>query len=280
MTADPFAARAQVRRGPDGLEQRSISGTAIAAVAGSLGISLRSAEILALERGIVPERYQRNIGSIGVEGQRALLQARVAILGVGGIGGTALELCARLGFGRIVLFDGDRFGEGNLNRQIIATADTIGRMKADAAVDRAAQVNPSVEVAAYAEPATADNLPGAIRECAAVIDGLDSLAARLAAERACAAESIPFVHGAVAGFSGQVATIYPREPGISRIYGPVPDGTASAEATAGTPAVAPFMVASWQVLEATRIVLGRGAGLRRKLLLIDALELSVRTVDL
>lgn len=280
MSADPITARALTRRGADGTEYRSISGAGIAAVADSLRVSLRNAEILALEQGVVPERYQRNIGSIGIEGQRALLQARVAILGAGGIGGTALEICARFGFGRIVLFDGDRFGESNLNRQIIATAQTIGRMKADAAVDRAAQVNPSVEVEAHAQPATTDNLPEAIRGCAAVIDGLDSIAARLAAERACAAESVPFVHGAVAGFSGQVATIFPGEPGIARIYGPVPDGTAGAEATAGTPAVAPFMVASWQVLEAARIVLGRGAGLRGKLLLIDALGLSVRTVDL
>ncbi|HAE22694.1 MAG TPA: thiamine biosynthesis protein ThiF, partial [Spirochaetaceae bacterium] len=101
-------------------------------------LDARSVEAAALELGLLPARYARNAGSLGIEGQKALHNARVLVVGCGGLGGHLIEGLARLGVGYIVAVDPDCFDESNLNRQILCTTENLGKPKADEAARRAA----------------------------------------------------------------------------------------------------------------------------------------------
>ena len=103
-------------------------------------------EIACLAHGVVPARYLRNIGSIGVEGQAKLLRSTVAVCGAGGLGGTMTELLARQGVGHLVLIDHDRFVENNLNRQIMATEEDLRKSKVKVAAERVKRINSAVIV--------------------------------------------------------------------------------------------------------------------------------------
>ena len=102
----------------------------------------REQSVAQLLAGNMPERYLRNLGTIGIAGQLALLNARVAVVGAGGLGGLVIELLARQGVGHLTVVDGDCFACHNLNRQILATEHTLGMNKALTAVSRVAEINP------------------------------------------------------------------------------------------------------------------------------------------
>ena len=99
-----------------------------------------------LEKGEVPERYLRNIGTIGIEGQLRLLKAKVVIVGAGGLGGNIIELLTRQGIGYLRVIDGDNFAAHNLNRQLLATEGNLGTNKSMAAARRVAEINSDVHV--------------------------------------------------------------------------------------------------------------------------------------
>ncbi|MEJ2745694.1 MAG: ThiF family adenylyltransferase, partial [bacterium] len=139
-------AAAELKAAPSGKEYRGISRSAVEAISSATGVGLREVEIAALEGGIVPLRYQRNVGSLGIEGQLKLRLARVAVVGAGGLGGTIIELLARVGIGALTVIDGDTFTEDNLNRQLLCTEEWVGRSKVEAARQRVSQVNSAVEV--------------------------------------------------------------------------------------------------------------------------------------
>ena len=115
-------------------------------VVSQLSCSLKDVELAAMSNGIIPERYERSLGTVGgVEGQIRLLKSRAAVVGLGGLGGLASELLARMGVGTLILIDGDTISESNLNRQVLATEENIGESKAEAARKRIKQVNAVVE---------------------------------------------------------------------------------------------------------------------------------------
>jgi len=234
------------------------------------GRTRREIQLAALGAGVVPERYQRNLGTIGLEGQIALLNSRAAVIGAGGLGGLVVELLARMGVGYLVVVDGDRFAESNLNRQLLSVERNLGRLKARVAARRARRINGAVEVKAVAVKGDRDNLPGLIEGCSVVLDCLDNLPSRFEVEEACQRAGVPLVHGAVAGFMGQLAVIEPGRPLFPVIYSdPHRGGGRGAETRLGNPAATPAMVASWQVNEAVKIITGKGEVLRGKLLVID-----------
>ncbi len=101
-------------------------------------------KLVALQNDIVPEHYARNLRFFSVEDQIALLNSQVGVVGLGGLGGAVTEILARIGFGRLVLLDGDMFEESNLNRQFLSKTDLLGSSKANAAKQRVAEVNPSI----------------------------------------------------------------------------------------------------------------------------------------
>ncbi len=187
-------------------------------IAEEFGLSLLEVERSALEAGIVPAHYSRNMGTLGPAGQRQLLGSRVAVVGLGGLGGHVVEALARLGVGHIVGVDGDSFVESNLNRQILAALDSLGEQKARRTAEHVRQINPVVQFEAHGERFE-DLEPGALEDCSPVFDCLDTIPARMALERLCAEMEAILVHGAIAGWAGQVAVVPPGSGLLSRLYG-------------------------------------------------------------
>lgn len=242
----------------------------------------REVELAALEEGVIPLRYQRNLGTIGIKGQISLLKSRAGVVGAGGLGGLAVELLARMGVGRIVVVDYDRFSESNLNRQLLSVEANLGESKVEAARKRAAEINSSVEVTSCFLRGDAAGLQQVLAGCNVVLDCLDNLTSRFALEEACQILQAPLVHGAIAGFLGQLTVIWPGELLLCSIYGSPPsrERDRGAEVQLGNPASTPALVASWQVNEAVKILAGMEGALRGKLLIIDLLSCETRLIGL
>jgi molybdopterin/thiamine biosynthesis adenylyltransferase len=265
---------------PDGQSYPVIGLKAVTAIARARGISIKGVEIAALEKGITPWRYLRNIGTIGLDGQIKLLQSSVAVVGAGGLGGTIIELLARQGIGHITVIDNDRFAEQNLNRQLMSTEKNLGKHKALVAAERVAKVNSAVTVTTYMEKLTKENARRLLRGARVVADGLDNLPSRFAAESACRNLGIPFVHGTIAGFCGQLATIFPEDAGLCCIYGSSERFSEQGiEVKIGNPSATPAIIAAWQVQEIVKIITGIGKPLRNCLLLLDMMEGVVDRIE-
>jgi molybdopterin/thiamine biosynthesis adenylyltransferase len=234
------------------------------------GLSLREMEVLALENHLLPARYQRNLGTVGWEGQRKLLRATVAIIGAGGLGGWIIDGLARMGVGKLIIIDADVFEENNLNRQLLAVESSLGKPKIELARAHVAEVNAATEVVAHRVWASAENFAELIAGAEVAVDALDTLPARLDLQRAAAAMGIPFVHGAIAGYIGQVMTVFPGDGGLFALYGTEDVPQRGIETRWGNPAGTPMMVAAWQIHEVVKLITGRGELLRHRLLIMDA----------
>lgn len=265
--------------GPEGTSRLVVAQVDLVRLREKTGRSLRELEIFCLDHGIIPWRYLRNIGTIGIEGQKRLLQATVAVVGAGGLGGGVIELLARMGVGHLIVIDGDDFEDNNLNRQLLSREDLLGYSKAEAARERVASINSAVTVTPYREWLTGENAVKLLAGAEVVVDCLDSLPARFLLEEACRQLAVPMVHGAIGGYMGQVMTIFPGDEGLAVIYGP-PAGAPErgVETRLGNPAATPTMVAAWQVHEVVKVLLGRGQPLRRRLLIMDAESGEVRII--
>jgi molybdopterin/thiamine biosynthesis adenylyltransferase len=232
--------------------------------AGMFGVSDREVHLACLAAGLVPARYARQISVFGLDGQVRLLESCVGIAGAGGLGGFLCELLARAGVGQLVVADRDAFEPTNLNRQLLATSQTLGLPKATVAAARVASINPAVTVRAVTGPITARNAPDIFAGVQVVADALDNVPDRFMLQTYTKQTRIPFVFGAVAGLMGQVTTVFPGDPGLERIFGPAQDRTAAKDDP--EPAVAPMtpaLTASRQAGEIIQILLGRTDGLLR-----------------
>jgi molybdopterin/thiamine biosynthesis adenylyltransferase len=247
------------------------------AAADRFGVPVSVVEELVLAVGLLPARYQRNRRTITASQQLTLFRSRVAVVGCGGLGGYVIEELGRLGVGTIVAIDPDRFEEHNLNRQLLATPATLGQAKVAAAAERLAAINPAVTLvpwqAAYTPAEGARQLCGA----QVVVDALDSIPVRLALATTCTELAIPLVHGAIAGWYGQVATLLPGDGTLQRLYGRGTTGI-GVEQQLGNPAFTPALVASLQAAEACKLLLGEGDLLRHRTLVINLLEMSFTEV--
>lgn len=219
-----------------------------------------------LENGQIPERYQGNIGVIGIAGQKRLLNARAAIIGAGGLGGTIVELLARQGVGYLRVIDGDFFTAQNLNRQLLATELSLGINKAEAAVSRIAAINSDVYAEAVPKMLQEENAQELLSGMDVVVDALDNIRTRLLVSKTAKRLGIPLVHGAIAGFAGQVTTVLPADEGLEKIY--MAGGTSDTihEKTLGNPAATPALVAAIQAQEVVKLLTAVGETLSGQLL--------------
>ena len=246
---------------------------AVTSIAHAEGISVIEVQIASLKHGIIPWRYFRNIGTIGLGGQIKLLQSTVAVVGAGGLGGTIVELLARQGVGHIIIIDNDRFAEQNLNRQLMSTEENLDEYKAIVATRKVKEINSAVTATPFLERLTKENAIKLINNAQVVVDGLDNLPSRFAVEKACHGLGIPYVYGTIAGFSGQLMTIFPEDVGLISIYGPSDSRPKQGiEVKIGNPSATPAMVAAWQVQEVIKIITGIGKPLRNYILMLDAME--------
>jgi len=230
----------------------------------------RKIEILALQNNIIPERYQRNLGVINPSEQLRLLKSKVAIIGAGGLGGTVLELLSRMGIGELIIADKDIIEDSNLNRQILSNEINLGQDKAEVAIRRIKEINSSVEITGHSVFIDSKNVKRIIEGADVVVDALDNLPVRFMLQGACRELNIPLVHGAIAGFNGQLTTIFPQDKGLELIYGSnknLPEH--GSEVTLGAPTVTPALIASLEAQEVIKILLKRGKLFRNKLLYLD-----------
>ena len=234
------------------------------------GLSRREVEIAALRERVLPMRYMRSLGTVGWEGQLALLESTVGIVGAGGLGGWIIESLARMGVGRLIIIDGDVFEQNNLNRQAFCREGDLGRPKVEAARQRVAEVNAAVEVVAHHQRVDEEQMVQLLQGAKVLVDALDALPTRLALQRAARRLAVPMVHGAIAGYVGQVMTIFPEDAGLFGLYGGDRVPERGIEAQWGNPAATPMMVAAWQVQEVVKLLTGRGEPLRHRLLFMDS----------
>lgn len=266
---------------PDGTPFRGLGVAQVTDLAREHSAGPGEVEAAALAAGVVPLRYSRNMRSLSCADQGALLDARAAVVGLGGLGGTVVEILARLGVGRLTVIDGDRFEDSNLNRQLLSSVADLGRSKAEAAQQRVQRVNPSVEVTAHACFLTAENAPGLLAGCRVAVDCLDNLPARFVLEDACRAAGVPLVSAAVAGASGHVTTVYPGDRGLRLIYGdPAKAPRKGVETALGTLPYCVACIASLECAEVAKILLQRGRPLRDRLLLADLTEGVIEVMNL
>ena len=241
----------------------------------------REVEILALQNNIIPERYHRNLGAISPSEQVKLLQSKVAIIGAGGLGGTVLELLARMGIGELIIADKDIMGDSNLNRQILSTENNLDQSKTEVAVKRVKEINSSVEIIGHSVFINSDNVKKVIKGAEVVVDALDNLPSRFVLQRACRNLKIPLVHGAIAGFNGQLTTIFPEDKGLELIYGSDRDlPEHGSEAELGAPTMIPALIASLEAQEVVKILLKRGKLFRNRLLYLDIEDGTIEILNL
>ncbi len=223
----------------------------------------------ALHQGILPLRYLKNLWAFRWEDQQALAEATVFVCGCGGLGGVVAHLLARAGVGHLVLCDSDVFFPSNLNRQWFALPSTMGRPKAAEAALGSRLINPLIRVSSFQEPLTPKTAHRLLDGCHTAVDALDNLESRFLLEKAARSLSIPMVHGAVAGWLGQVATFLPDSSiGLSAIYGDRRKRS-EAEEDLGVLGPAPAVIGSLQAMEILRLLTGRPPAYAGRLLYFD-----------
>ena len=225
----------------------------------------------------LPPRYQRNYKTISLEDQKKLSEATVAVIGCGGLGGSIAEELARLGTGKLILIDGDRIEETNLNRQLFATEGNIGQLKVKAARDRLQAVNSNVKLKLVSDWFTEDNAAEILSGADLVCDALDSISRRVVLERACHNLGLPLVYAGIAGWFGLLGVSFPGDFSVSRLFR---QGEKGMEKVWGNPAFAPAIVASLSVVEAVKILVGREASLRHSWLHVDLLDMEFERFEL
>jgi len=225
------------------------------------------------------DRYSRHIimDDVGPEGQAALLDAEVLVLGAGGLGSPIIQYLAAAGVGTLGIADDDEVELSNLQRQTIHGSDDVGRQKVESAADFVESRNPDVDVQPHDLRVTAENVEDLIAGYDFVVDGTDNFQTRYLVNDACTLAGVPFSHGAIFPFEGQVTTfaggedapcyrcLFPEAP---------PEGTVPDCSTAGVLGVLPGTVGSIQATEAVKWVLDEGELLDGRMLFYDAANME------
>ena len=222
-------------------------------------------------------RYSRHllIPEIGLAGQQRLLEARVLLIGAGGLGSPAALYLAAAGIGHIGIVDDDVVDESNLQRQVLHSTAALGEPKVESAGRRLAELNPDVEVLPYRERLTAENVDGILDEgWDVIVDGADNFPTRYLLNDASVWKGIPVIHGSIFRFEGQATVFVPGSGPCYRCLFPQPPPPELAPSCAegGVLGVLPGVIGSIQSSEALKLVLGIGRPLIGRLLLYDALE--------
>ncbi|HZX26902.1 MAG TPA: HesA/MoeB/ThiF family protein [Telluria sp.] len=208
--------------------------------------------------------------------QDRLRQARVLVVGLGGLGCPASQYLAGAGVGNLILCDGDEVSATNLHRQVLFDVDDVGRNKAEAAAARLRRHNPHIRIDAVASFADEHALRPLLADVGAVLDGTDNFSAKFAINDACAAAGVPLVYGSIFQFEGQVSVFHHGDAQVRRSYRdlfpePPPPNLAQNCGVAGVIGVLPGVVGTLQAAEVIKLLTGLGEPLAGKLLVYDAL---------
>jgi adenylyltransferase/sulfurtransferase len=230
-------------------------------------------------------RYSRHLllPEIDLAGQARLSSARVLVIGAGGLGSPAAMYLASSGVGKITIFDHDEVDLGNLQRQIAFRTSDIGAPKAERLRQTLLELNPEIEVEAFCQRAEGSILSQAVAAADVVIDACDNFDSRFAINQACFASATPLVSGAAIRLQGQVTVFDPRQqasPCYRCLYRE--DATLPQESCRDRGVFAPLVgiIGSIQAAEALKLLLGLGQPLTGRLLLLDALTMTPRLINL
>ncbi len=230
-------------------------------------------------------RYSRHIllPELGVEGQARLLAAHALVIGAGGLGSPAALYLASAGVGRITLADGDTVDLTNLQRQVLHATSSIGRPKAASGRDALLRLNPEVDVAALESRVDGASLDTLVAGATVVLDCSDNFATRHAVNRACVRHRRPLVSGAAIRFDGQVSVFDLRRADSPCYACLFPEDAEPEEmrcAVTGVFAPLTGIIGTTQAAEALKVIAGIGETLCGRLLLLDALHMTWRSIRL
>ena len=211
------------------------------------------------------ERYSRHIilKEVGVKGQKKLLNAKVLIIGAGGLGAPAALYLAAAGVGTIGIADADEVDLSNLQRQVIHTTADVGKLKVESAAETMKAINPDVTVNTYHTFVDSSNIMDLIKDYDFILDGTDNFPAKFLINDACVMAKKPFSHAGIIRFKGQLMTYAVptcKQAGVIGAMGGV--------------------IGSLQAMEAIKYIIGQGDLLTGRLLTYDALKMTFRTVKL
>ena len=234
-------------------------------------------------------RYSRHtlLNEIGEAGQIKLIESKVLLIGAGGLGSPAAMYLAAAGVGTLGIVDFDTVDVSNLQRQLLHGNKDVGRPKVESAADRIKDINPDVKVIGYREPITSHNALEIIRDYDIVLNGSDNFPTRYLVNDACQFLGKPLVDASIFMFEGQATVYQPAVPDQGIEGGPCyrclypdppPPGEVPSCAEAGVLGVLPGIVGSIQAIEAIKMLLGIGEPLIGRLLMIDTLDMSFRTL--
>lgn len=230
------------------------------------------------------ERYSRQVvlGEVGPEGQHRLRDAKVLIIGAGGLGSPAALYLAAAGVGTIGLADGDVVDLSNLNRQILHGTADLGTGKVLSAQKRLSALNPHTRVVAYPFVISAENITGIIENYDFILDATDNFDAKFLINDTCVRERKAFSHGGVLRFRGQTITVLPYSSPCYRCIfpEPPPEEVALSCSRDGILGVVPGVIGSIQATEAIKYLTGAGDLLTGRLLTLDALAMRFREVGI
>jgi molybdopterin/thiamine biosynthesis adenylyltransferase len=229
------------------------------------------------------QRYARHIilPNIGGAGQRKLLDAKVLVIGAGGLGSPVLLYLAAAGVGTIGVVDFDQVDVSNLQRQILHTNADVGRPKVESAVEHLRAINPTIRIVAHDTLLFSDNVFEILEPYDVVIDGTDNFPVRYLVNDATQFLGKPLVYGSIYQFEGQATVFLPgREAPCYRCLFPLPPppGTVPSCAEGGVFGVLPGVIGAIQATEAIKLVTGEGDPLVGRLLLYDALHMDFQEV--
>ncbi len=229
-------------------------------------------------------RYSRHllIPEVGLEGQRKLKASSALVIGTGGLGSPVALYLAAAGIGCIGLVDYDVVDFTNLQRQVIHGTSTVGHLKVDSARRRLLDLNPEIQVDTFNEPFTSENALQIARNYDILIDGTDNFPTRYLTNDVCVFLGKPNVYGSIYRFEGQASVFYAKEGPCYRCLfpEPPPPGLVPSCAEGGVLGVLPGTVGTIQATEALKMLLGIGSSLVGRLLIYDALDMSVDFVKL
>lgn len=215
------------------------------------------------------EIVDRQKGIIDRNQQIKLKKSQITVIGCGGIGGAALEMLTRMGFGKLRIVDKDVFEISNLNRQLTSNIESIGRPKTEVTMERLHSIHPNLEIEAFNEELNDENVSKILDGSEIVIDALDNILTRIIASRCARELNIPFIHGAIHGTMGQMTVISHDTPSYEELFKLPSQGKDMNEEIVSRvmklnkevpPVIAPVpnIIGCLQSFEATKIITGKG----------------------
>ena len=223
---------------------------------------------------------QELLKELGLAGQEKLAKARVAVIGVGGLGSVSSLFLALAGVGYIRVIDHDMIETHNLHRQILYTPDDLHQPKAEVAAKKLQSHNPLIKVEAVTEKVTEGNIESLLAGVDCVVDGLDNRLTRYIVNRACVELHIPYIFGAVIGLEGNLSVFDPPETGCLECLMPQNSGTDQPSSKFGIIGATAGIIGTLQAMETIKLLTGIGKTMKGKLLVCDFRDMDFTAIPI